>query len=437
MDWQGHSLLGLRAAQGLPAWEIEMLKPDMSPAEIGKSIMPKITNTVEKLGAYCLMLDWVYQPEYAKYCRLENGRWIPHGPAGPDFAASNSNVSETANNILITTLLQGMIDELKAGHWEEAVRRGGALGHFLQEPFTPGHSTDNALFEQFFPDPNPLRHWRLHFCFDSANGDYPPPVPELAGTTAAEAAFHLFNYIKKGIISARALIGPVVQAAYRGETLLENQKVFKALLNEQSRKAAYVTACAWHTAFCIAFNRFEQPDVKRLEEYDLTDALPYFMHPSLYVHIIPNKLVDNRGYLIPIDVWGENKREVHFEHGFGMYGHSGYKYYINGQFSRFRFKLGMPSRDHSRQNEYTDLCFSIETDTRENLLFSEDIEYGAAARPLEVQLKAFAPVREYEVDIRGAATMIISSRCIPYTSPDGIVMYACPNLAVIDPVLVK
>ena len=71
MDWQGHSLLGLRAAQGLPAWEIEMLKPNMHPEEIGQSIMPKITNTVEKLGAYCLMLDWVYQPAYEKYCRLE------------------------------------------------------------------------------------------------------------------------------------------------------------------------------------------------------------------------------------------------------------------------------------------------------------------------------------------------------------------------------
>ena len=101
LEWQGHALLGLRAAQGLPSWEIGMLRPDMSPEETGKPFMPEIRSVTDKLGAYCLILDWIYQPEYARYCRQENGRWIPHGPAADDFTAQGA-ISMTANHILIT-----------------------------------------------------------------------------------------------------------------------------------------------------------------------------------------------------------------------------------------------------------------------------------------------------------------------------------------------
>ena len=435
LEYQGHSLLGLRAAEGLPQWEIDLLKPDMSEKEIGQAIMPPIHTVREKLGAYCLILDWIYQKEYAHYCRQENGSWVPHGPANADFTAGG-RISEVANNVLIARLMQKMIDELKAGNWEEAVRRAGVLGHFLQEPFTPGHSTDNSLFSEFFPDPNPLRHWRLHFCFDSASGDFEPPVPELMGKTAEEAAFRIFDYIKKGIRSGRALIGPVVEAAYRGKTPLENQKVFQALLCKQSQMASYITACAWHTAFCIAFNRFDKEE-HCIDTCDLSRLNPYFMHPSHYVTITPGHLVDENGFLIGLDVWGENRSEVHFENGFGMFGHSGYKYYINGLFSKFRFKLGMSSRRLDRHSEKTHLHFTIETDDKENTLFSEDIEYKAAQRPLEVTLHAYEPVKEYCVDIRGAKTLIISSRCIPYIADDGVTTYAAAELAILDPVLIR
>ena len=84
MDWEGHAILGLRAAQGLPQWEIDTLQPDMSPEEIGKVYMPPITNVREKLGSYCLILDWIYQSEYASYARRPDGSWIPHHPVyGP------------------------------------------------------------------------------------------------------------------------------------------------------------------------------------------------------------------------------------------------------------------------------------------------------------------------------------------------------------------
>ena len=433
MDWSGHAILGLRAAQGLPEWEIDLLKPDMSPGEISKPFMPPINNVREKLGAYCLILDWIYQSEYASYARLPDGSWIPHHPV----SAPGGGVSEKGNNEFIAALLEKMICELRTGRWEEAVRQAGALGHFLQEPFTPGHSTPNTLFEEFFPDPNPTRHWRLHTCFDSASGNFAPPKPELLGTTAKEAAFRIFNYIKKGIRSGRALIGQVISSAYRGENIEENRHIYQALLCRQSEMSSYITCCAWHTAFCIAFERFEENALASLSTFDLVDAIPCYMHPSKYVHIVPNRLADENGRLLPIEVWGENKSICRFEKGFGLFGHSGYKYFINGNFSRLNFKLGMPVRITKLQNEYTDLRFSVEIDTGENLSTSEDIEYNAKSRPLEVRLRAGEPVKAYSVDIRGADTLILSSRSIPYTTSDGEVRYATADLAIIDPVLIR
>ena len=123
MDWEGHAILGLRAAQGLPQWEIDTLKPDMSPAEIGKVFMPPITNVREKLGAYCLILDWIYQKEYASYARRSDGSWIPHHPV----SAPGGSPSEQGNNAFITALLEQLIADLRKGEWEEAVRHAGAL----------------------------------------------------------------------------------------------------------------------------------------------------------------------------------------------------------------------------------------------------------------------------------------------------------------------
>ena len=198
-----------------------------------------------------------------------------------------------------------------------------------------------------------------------------------------------------------------------------------------------ITCCAWHTAFCIAFDRFDEKELERLRTFDLVSAVPYYMHPSKYVHIVPDKLADEEGRLIPIDVWGENRSEVRFGRGFGMFGHSGYKYYLNGNFSRLKFKLGMPSRILKLQNGHTDLRFSVEVAKGENSSSSEDIEYGADSRPLEVRLRAGEPVREYDVDISGADTLILSSRSIPYTKDNGEVCYATADLAVIAPVLLR
>ena len=433
-DWSGHAILGLRAAQGLPEWEIDLLKPDMRAEVIGKSFMPEIRSTAEKLGAYCLILDWIYQDEFRSYGIQRDGKWIPHGPASSDFTA-NGQISETANLILISNMMRNMIRALKTGNWEEAVKYAGVLGHFLQEPFTPGHSTDNTLFAEFFPDPDPTRHWRLHYCFDCACGDFPPPHPSLMGRSTEEAAFHLFDFIKHGISSARALIKPVIEAAYRGKTMQESEHVRKALLRPQSEMASYITASAWHTAFCIAFDRFDPAESAACDVCDMTRLKPYFWHPSYYAKLLPGVLLDSAGRKHPLDIWDAERKEMRCERGFALYGHAGVKFFVNGLFRKFRCGLGMPSRLTRGQTEHTKLCFKVETDSSENAVFSEDINYMAEKTVLEICLGAFEPLQRFELDISGAKTLIISSRATPYCDRNGQMCFDVPDLVLVEPEL--
>lgn len=436
MNWYGHALLGRRAAQGLPKWEINKLKPDMRDETIKRPFMPEIHDTADKLGAYCLIMDWVYQDEFRKYGLLSERKWIPHGPADSEFSA-NGKISEYANNKLIADLLNAMILELKEENWEEAIKRAGVLGHFLQEPFTPGHSTDNELFAQLYPDPNPNRHWRLHFCFDCASDDFPPPKPELMGRTPEEAAFHIFNYIKKGILSGRALIGPVIEAAYRGKTMAESEQVRKALLCPQSEMAAFITVSAWHTAFCIAFDQFNSTELEALDICDVTKLKPYFWHPSYYAELLPGTLLDPAGNKHPMDVWKDSERnEIRYDRGFALYGYAGVKFYINGLYRKFRCKIGMPSRLLRGQTANTSVCFKVETDSRENPVFSEEIEYHAEKAVWKESLKAFEAVREIEADITGAVSLILSAKAEPYKNENGETCFDVPDLVIIEPELV-
>ena len=260
------------------------------------------------------------------------------------------------------------------------------------------------------------------------------------GRTTPEAALYLFNEIRSGIAEGKKMIGPVVEAAYRGKNMKESDAVRKALLCRQSEWAAFTTVSAWHTAFCIAFDRFDPEEAKSLDTCDLVRLKPYFWHPSHYTHLLPDCLVSH-DKKIPIDVWVRDEKGAlagrNFAHGFGMYGHGGVKFYVNGIFSRISFKLGMPSEKLDGQGIHTHLHFAVETDDRENKLFSEDIEYEAQKRVYEVELKGHEALREVNADITGARTLILSSRATPYMDEKGETRYSVPDLAIIDPVLIR
>ena len=77
----GHSIFGTIAYGSLPAWERELITPDMSPAALGKPYIPDTVKTVgDKMGWACTLMDLVYEDECRPYAVLADGRWIPHSP---------------------------------------------------------------------------------------------------------------------------------------------------------------------------------------------------------------------------------------------------------------------------------------------------------------------------------------------------------------------
>ena len=434
MEWMGHSLLGLRAAQGLPEWEIALLDTDMSDEAIRKSYMPEINNVREKLGAYCLILDWVYQKEFEHYARQSNGKWVPHAPVGADFTAGGGKpLCYSANVQLLMNLFENLVNALRKKDWNEAICHAGVIGHFVQEPFTPGHSFDNKLFLELFPDPDPGRNIKLHWSFDRASGDFPPPEPRLLGTDIPEAASNLFAEMYKGMKEGFRYIEPVIKATYRGDP----PEVFRSILAGQSRKAAAATANAWHTAFCIAFNRFDQEESEKLLRTDLCSIPPYDHHLNTLDNLVYNCITGTDGRKQPMIVIDENgDGEKTFSRGFSLYGHGSVKYYLNGVYSKLRFYLGMPSQMLRGQTEHTLLDFSVETDDKENTVYSEDICYEAT-RVYGEELRAGMPLHRVEVDITGAKTVIISSRATPWINEQGVACFSVPDLVIAEPELIK
>jgi len=438
-EWSGHALLGLRAAEALPEWEMSLLQPDMRPDSLARPFFPKIHSVVEKLAAMCLILDWVYIPEFRRYCLQPGGRWVPHTLAAADGSAAitaQKPVSCTANLALLQDMLQALVVALQARDWEEALRRAGVLGHFVQEPFTPGHSTNNELFAQIFPDPVSGRHLRMHHFFDSASGDFQADAPRLLGTSVKECALNLLEAMRRGGRDSRKYIPAVVTAAYAGA----DPRRLQEILAPASQQAASLTASAWHSAFCLAFQRFEAADCAWLAERGLGELLPIFIHPSLYQEVIPGYLVEN-GYLQPLWAWEKDglgrQREVHISAGFAMYGHAGIKYFLgSGVYHEFRCRVGLPSRARSGQDEHTRVLFAIETDAQENTVYSEDIEYGAQ-RQLEIELLPDQPLQEITVPLQNASTMLLTARCFPYTSAEGDSLFSIPSVIIAEPVLCK
>ncbi len=436
--WSGHALLGRLAYDALPDWQKELIQLDLSPAAMAKPYFPpSLADSGDKMGFLCAIMDLVYYDDCRPYATLPDGRWIPHGPPDANWQAAGGSgqpKSLTQYVKLIELLLERTIAPMREGNWEEAVRHGGALAHFIQEPFTPGHAVDNAIFHELFPDPVPDRHMRLHHAFDNACGEITPPPPRLMGTSIHECAFRLLLDIERGIRCGKRIIWPVIRSVYEGFP----QSMQQQLLKEQSRMAVAITTSAWYTAICIARDRFDPSETAALDRLPLLDIDPYFFHAWQYVETLPGCLVQNKRK-IPIHVYEQRNgspAEVEIADGFGMGGHMGIKWFVDGDlYPRFTCEVGLPSRQLEGQTEHLSTRFHVEMDATVNQVYSEDIEYQARSLAV-VDLKAGEPLRKIEVDITGARSLILRAQSQPYTDPaTGRIAFSIPHIAVCRPAL--
>ena len=436
--WKSHAGFGLVAFDSLQPWQQQMVKPDLSPQALDRPYFPKgqIRGAREKMGFLCTIMDLVYSEEARPYVTLPDGRWIPHTPPDDQWQAAASAgtiASPLAGLDIIRMLLERTVKAIRDEDWEEMIRHAGTLGHFIQEPFTPGHAIDNNLFHELFPDPDPGRHMRLHHAFDAGSTDFEPLPPRLMGRTLEEAAFRMQLEIDRGIREGKKLVGPVIRSVYEGHP----KSVREALLARQAQSATWITASAWHTAFCIALDRFDSDELEALDSVDLSQCVPYFCHHSQYVELTPGHLVQNKRK-IPIDVWAlgadGSRVEQRVETGFGMGGHMGFKFFVHGDlYPTFRCRVGLPSRHTEGQGEFTNVTFAVEVDPQINRTYSEDMQYNADRR-FSIPLQPGEPVQDVTVDISGARSLILVTQSQPYTDPvTGNPTFMLPHVAVCEP----
>jgi len=197
-QWGGmHVNCGLVAYDSLLDWEHDLLDKEVHldafrhPPLVGD----KAPQTLRDLmGQMAVMNDMVYYDAFRPFALLPCGKWIPHGvpDANLDNVATTGLPASPEQSIYVTELLlTRAIDAIRDGDWHAATCHAGALAHYLQEPYTPGHAMPNSLFYELFPDPDPGRHLRLHMYFDSAEGQLAPVAPVLMGRTVPEAAIRI------------------------------------------------------------------------------------------------------------------------------------------------------------------------------------------------------------------------------------------------------
>ena len=447
LGWGGmHVHCGLVGYDSLLDWEHDLLERDVPmdafrhPPLVGDNAPQTLRDL---MGQMAVMNDMVYYDAFRPFALLPCGKWIPHGvpDANLDGVANTGLPASPQQSIYVTELLLNRaIDAIRAGDWHAATCHAGALAHYVQEPYTPGHAMPNDLFYELFPDPDPGRHLRMHMYFDSAEGELAPVRPALLGRTVPEAAIRIQTQLDRAVQRAKACAARLVATVHEGRHATDGN----AILLELAQGAVALTASAWHTLLSIGTERFDPDDGDPLECMGLNDMVPMACHPGIgYAHVVPNHTVhDCRRcelvFLEPGDDGTVCEHEV--EHGLGMTAYMSGKYYVNGDvFPRFRCRVGLSSRYRRDQQADTQVEFAVEGDPGENRVYSPDIDYGPGARRLATcVLRPDQPAQTVDVSIAGVRTLIVKAISPLIEDPVTRTRSArYPHVVVADPVVAK
>jgi hypothetical protein len=267
--WGGafHSSITRAALDVLPQWEKDIWK-DHIPSMIKEyCLIPDFYLTRPDLAGYAILDD--YQVTLGDYTyRVTKDYIIRNGHFHlPDKQRENFRLYEYFFGKVVASLKENKI--------EDSAKFAGVLLHIMEDYSAPAHSVqgDNQflLFKQFLPPPEKFTYTRLHGPIEY--GSAPSAIPDhrlrLLGTSPSEVAFHMNDMMNSNIIEARGKVIPIIQAIYR-----EDEKAALAENSIMARRSAGVSADVLHSAFCIAFGRFEIDTKNSLKTADISETVP-------------------------------------------------------------------------------------------------------------------------------------------------------------------
>ncbi len=300
--------MGRYAFETLPAWQQEFWK-----------------GLGEQIARNCLVPDeyFTQKEKYGKYCVMDNGQVIPHGPTDDNWTGLPfvQRPSRGPHQYTIRYYLDRLVQSIGDEQRTDSAIFAGVLGHFLQDSSQPAHLIHNDWLYQLVAPPDGC-HLHLHREMDSADPEevaLKEICPCLLGTTVFEAAFHLRAQYERMIEASLAQVVPLVQAAYAGDKAAATRAI-----TQPYATATWLTASAWHTAHCIAAGRFDEEQRQALSAICLssvphTSAIsmdPYAFRPLM------DAATDGQGRTVTLRLNVKSAdgsvRETSFENGIAM-----------------------------------------------------------------------------------------------------------------------
>lgn len=319
-------------------------------------------------------------PELDPYCLVPGVRLSLHdvNPAEASFQGKK-------------WYLERMIESLREGKTDEAMKFLGVLCHWNEDPGCPSAHCSPITEQQLKTlIPPPADKQNLNYLYGYGGiadvGNYEIPQeeyrPRLLGASVEEAAARIYQHQRLLERRAAARIVPLVQDMMYGDGTKADQQRAEAAV-ENARHVADVI----HTALCLAADRIDADEAKAWSRQPLTDWLPEFTggrvgHPYYVTPFLVNQAMDADRKLHPLLLTGrEGERPV--EHGYGM----GAPFTLNftlapgGVFERFTCRVGL----HPNAGEGGEVAFAVLANGEE-LHRTNPIRSGDPAVTVDVRL---------------------------------------------------
>ncbi|WP_417380072.1 NPCBM/NEW2 domain-containing protein [Gimesia sp.] len=300
---RGHKLIRAWAVARLPAWQKELLAP-----EVWQHLQSDYTSLQDAHAGG-------KSPHLDKYCK-------------PPVRLSLHDVGSIEASLPdIEWYIQQTLDHLARNEPDEAMKFLGVLCHWNEDPGCPcAHSSpiNEATLRRLLPPTAGMANKNYLFGYGGIAdiGSYTIPEepyrPQLLGTTIPEAAARIYQRQRLLRAHAAALIIPLIQAEIAGNAAQADlQRQTAAIYNAKH------VADILYTLFCLQEKRFASDEVAALKTQPLTAWEPdtkmqMISHPYYVTPFLVNQALDAGRKLHPLAFANEADTESAITHGLGM-----------------------------------------------------------------------------------------------------------------------
>jgi len=381
-DDNGHNFMTRAALESLPEWERNLWHSERKNLE----------------EVYC-MDAFHHQKEASVYLRMPNGitpfsPWnlrifrVPEPGKGKDYFICGYY----KHTLYVFEYYISRISEtLKKKKFKEASKFAGILAHFIEDASTPPHSLgadlgiDLEIIKLLLPPPDKEKRLApLHTLLEREYEMFSLEnySPHLMGITPEESSFNLLDRFTDMLENSIKQIIPMVNAYYTND-----YKTLRRHATTSARFASQVLADALHTAFCFAFEKFDEKEMIMLNKVFLSARTPFQWTgwaPGPYIYPVirnSNMSLDRDFKPVPLmlKVGDQMKR---FDNGFGVGAPFEITYLLPEKvYRKFSSYIGL----HPDLGKGGEVIFKVMLDDK-NIFTSRVFKNGEAER-IEIDLK--------------------------------------------------